>query len=532
MVGVEGLSDAERQVWDAFPAGTLVDLTAGNEADDDPARGEEWGPGRQVSAGVLLKLLCGAVEVPPGQVGEVWLRGACITGKIDRPGVEFRHFLRLERCCIREGIDLRDATTPTLGLEGCNVGPISLLRTKINGALALRGAHLDGRGGRAMEADGLIVTGGMFCDRGFRANGEVSLYGASIGGELNFQGAQLDGRGGHALAADGLSVAGGVFCNQVPGKPEPGQENRFRACGGIKLAGASVKQLRFTGAQLEGAELDGKKGPTLQADQITVALGMYCDHGFCAKGEISLAGASVHQLSFSGAELDGKKGPALHAQDLTVTYEMFFDRGFSADGEVFLAGANIGRLVDDEESWPERIELTGLTYGDLGTYMKARDRLSWLNRSSWYSPQPYEQLAAYYRRLGHDEEARLVLLAKQRRRRRQHEWRWRWWGWLQDALAGYGYAPGRAMLLLLGAFAAGWLVFHSDPPAPANPATHPVFNAALYTLDVLIPAPALGQASDWDPHGTGLAVAVGLHVLGWLLAITVIAAITRSFSRN
>src|SRR6266851_2438751 len=313
---------------------------------------------------------------------------------------------------------------------------------------------------------------------------EDRVYGASIGGELNFQGAQLDGRGGHALAADGLSVAGGVVCNQVPGKPEPGQENRFRACGGIKLAGASVKQLRFTGAQ------------------------------------------------FRGAELDGKKGPALHAQDLTVTYEMFFDRGFSADGEVFLAGANIGRLVDDEESWPERIELTGLTYGDLGTYMKARDRLSWLNRSSWYSPQPYEQLAAYYRRLGHDEEARLVLLAKQRRRRRQHEWRWRWWGWLQDALAGYGYAPGRAMLLLLGAFAAGWLVFHSDPPAPANPATHPVFNAALYTLDVLIPAPALGQASDWDPHGTGLAVAVGLHVLGWLLAITVIAAITRSFSRN
>jgi hypothetical protein len=58
--------------------------------------------------------------------------------------------------------------------------------------------------------------------------------------------------------------------------------------------------------------------------------------------------------------------------------------------------------------------------------------------------------------------------------------------------------------------------------------------AALYTLDVLIPipAPTLGQASDWDPHGNGLAVAAGLHVLGWLLAITVIAAITRSFSRS
>ena len=42
----------------------------------------------------------------------------------------------------------------------------------------------------------------------------------------------------------------------------------------------------------------------------------------------------------------------------------------------------------------------------------------------------------------------------------------------------------------------------------------------------------LGQASDWDPHGTELAVAAGLNILGWLLAITVIAAITRLFSRS
>jgi len=125
-----------------------------------------------------------------------------------------------------------------------------------------------------------------------------------------------------------------------------------------------------------------------------------------------------------------------------------------------------------------------------------------------------------------------VLLAKQRRRRRQRPWWTRWWGWLQDALAGYGYAPGRALLLLVGAFAAGWLVFSTHRPVPVSPGPHPAFNAALYTLDVLIPAPALGQAGDFDPQGMSLAVATGLHILGWLLAITVIAAITRSFSRT
>jgi hypothetical protein len=35
-------------------------------------------------------------------------------------------------------------------------------------------------------------------------------------------------------------------------------------------------------------------------------------------------------------------------------------------------------------------------------------------------------------------------------------------------------------------------------------ASHPAFNAALYILDVLIPALAFGQAVDWDPQGMAL----------------------------
>ena len=182
---------------------------------------------------------------------------------------------------------------------------------------------------------------------------------------------------------------------------------------------------------------------------------------------------------------------------------MICDDGFHADGEVRLVGAKLGTLVDERVSWPQLLSLDGLTYGDL-TYMPARERLDWLNRSVGYSPQPYEQLAGYYRRLGHDDQARRVLLAKQRQRRRQHPWWVRWWGWLQDGLVGYGYKPGRALLLLAGAFVAGWLVFSCHHPAPVGPGPHPAFNAALYTLDVLIPAPTLGQASDWDPQGTTL----------------------------
>jgi hypothetical protein len=213
---------------------------------------------------------------------------------------------------------------------------------------------------------------------------------------------------------------------------------------------------------------------------------------------------------------------------------MWCNKGFQAEGGINLPGAKIGFLQDDEESWPQHLNLYGLTYGDL-TYMPAQKRVDWLNRSvrtAGYSPQPYEELAAHYRRMGHDEQARRLLLAKLRQRTLQRPWWARWWGWLQDAIAGYGYAPGRALLLLAGAFVTGWLVFRVRQPVPVGPGPHPTFSAALYTLDVLVPAPTLGQASDFDPQGTGLWVAAGLHVLGWLLAITVLAAITRSFSRT
>jgi hypothetical protein len=609
----DGLSDAELRVLTAFPTGSSVELGAGN-ADDDPARGEGWGPDRQVRARFLLSLLCGAVEVEPDLVGEINLNSARVIGKLGFPGVAFKHRLRLNNCYVPDGIELTEGTAQTLRLEGCRIAAIYLLGAKIDGSLTLSGAHVGGTGRRAISADRLVLTGNMYCDEGFQAYGEVGLSGTSIGGQLIFRGARLDGNGESALAADGLKVTDAMFCNEgfqacgevrlvgahvggplhlnaahLDGNGEPaltadgltvadlfGRQGfqadgqikindariggdldlsgarldgkgrpaltadrarvignvrcceGFQASGEIRLAGVSIgSQLLFS-----GAHLDRKGGPALTAEWLSIVGNMYCNEGFRAHGEVNLSSASIGgQLIFSGAHLDGKGEPALSARGLTVAREMFCDEGFRADGTVNLTGAKIGSLVDEARSWPQVLDLDGLTYDDL-TDMPARRRLDWLKRSVDYAPQPYEQLAAYYRRLGHDEEARRVLLAKLRHRRRRRPWWTRWWGWLQDVLAGYGYAPGRAVLLLAGAFVVGWLVFSTRHPVPVGPGPHPEFNAALYTLDVLIPAPALGQASDFDPQGATLALAAGLHILGWLLAITVIAAITRSFSRT
>jgi hypothetical protein len=79
MVVTDDPWDAERQVWDAFSTGRPVDLRTGYAEQDNPAGGEGWGPNRQVHAEVLAALLCGTVEVKPGQTAGVHLQGPALS---------------------------------------------------------------------------------------------------------------------------------------------------------------------------------------------------------------------------------------------------------------------------------------------------------------------------------------------------------------------------------------------------------------------------------------------------------------------
>ena len=81
---------------------------------------------------------------------------------------------------------------------------------------------------------------------------------------------------------------------------------------------------------------------------------MLCREGFQAAGEVNLLGASIGQLDFSGAHLDGKDRPALTAQRLTVTSEMFCDKGFKADGELYLRREHRGTASSAARTWTAR----------------------------------------------------------------------------------------------------------------------------------------------------------------------------------
>jgi hypothetical protein len=213
----------------------------------------------------------------------------------------------------------------------------------------------------------------------------------------------------------------------------------------------------------------------------------------------------------------------------------------STDGIVELPGARVGIVVDTVESWPEQIRLNGFEYEGFSPTSKIllADRLRWIERDpEGYSPQPYEQLMAVLRRAGHEEDARIVGIAKQRRRRREQTLGKRVRGWFLDAVVGYGYRPWRALGWLGLLIAVGWLTFGALRPrhiVAANTAAHvhlPPFHALIYTLDLLIPLVNLHQRDAWVAQGVAQWLAVCFTLTGWLLTTVAVGALTGLLKRD
>lgn len=87
---------------------------------------------------------------------------------------------------------------------------------------------------------------------------------------------------------------------------------------------------------------------------------------------------------------------------------------------VDLRHARVETLRDAPDRRPAQLLLDGATYTALEPGGAARNRLNWLDLDpAGYRPQPYEHLARLFRQIGHEADARTVLLARERRRRRQ-----------------------------------------------------------------------------------------------------------------
>jgi hypothetical protein len=426
-------------------------------------------------------------------------------------------------------------------------GTVTMAGARVNGAVRLDGARItaDGRRTVAFYGDGMTV-GHDFSAGGLSTHGEVRLIDISIASTLELRGAKL-ANDGVALRLDRAEILSSLYCDEG-----------FTAAGDISAIGTHVKgSIYLNRAEIgrprpaSGAAEPEETGVALRLVRARVDGDLGCWESFVAHGTIDLSRLSVAG-EFTLVTTDLKGYPT--AADLTNG--RFATLGISGEPPAGLLDFTKAKtdFFRDGPAHRERgaIVLDEFEYNSIQmTHVTVEQRKQWLLRAmqasqrkpggdnDGYLPQPYDQLAEAYRRAGNDNDARLIQLAKYRQRNHATGWdRWyaKLWNMVQDVAIGYGYAPARALIWLLGVYVFGVLLFRYGAKPVSITNAHLGFtlnNSVAYTLDLLLPASSLSERQIWQSsNGIGEVAAAGFVVCGWVLTATVFTAAARVLQRN
>ncbi|WP_273525018.1 hypothetical protein, partial [Rhodosalinus sediminis] len=174
----------------------------------------------------------------------------------------------------------------------------------------------------------------------------------------------------------------------------------------------------------------GERGVALTADGMQAEGNIFLGDAE-TEGEVRLAGARLGgDLDFEGAQLRAGEGSvALTADGLSAKGALFWRELKGIEGVLDLTDAEVSAVCDDRASWPklgdlmlDRFRYSAIT--GKGTPLDADARIDWLDRQdparvgADFWPQPWEQCAKVLREMGHREDARRILIAKEERQRR------------------------------------------------------------------------------------------------------------------
>ncbi|EGX59919.1 hypothetical protein SZN_10278 [Streptomyces zinciresistens K42] len=512
----DDLTAAEAGMWQAFRNGSVYDLSSGDPVVDDPHGGHPWGEERSVRARIVCWLLLDGPPALAGRVSALKLAGVRVDGALDLAGGQVEPYVEMRACRFEREVLLPEARLSTVRLVDCSVprleaarvsteGDLHLPRCRFHNGVRLTDARIGtdlllnqaivyrDRSGRSMAADGMTVGQDLQAEM-LESHGELSLRGASIGVSLSLRGARLVNpytrlalnapqlTVGRTLYLTPAGVGGPLLSGRTPARGTRVQ--RFECRGGVRLD-------------------DGRFGDAVDLEGARFA--------FTEEQELSLRRVQTPELRFLGERPER--------------------------GRVVLSGARVVNLMDRADAWPGPglLQMGGFTYENLvprGPF-PLRRRLAWVSAATAeYHPEPYERLAAVLRAGGEDEDAREVLLAKQRRRRETLPPAAKLWGYAQDWMVAYGYRPGRAAVWMAVLWAAGSVAFtYADPP-PVRSGERPSWNPPLFALDLLLPVIDLGQVGFWLFRGAWQWLVAAMILLGWILATTVATGATRMLRRN
>ncbi|MFJ8166030.1 membrane-associated oxidoreductase [Streptomyces sp. NPDC096136] len=495
---ITDLTPAERRVWDAFPRGEGVDFREG--PGEDASDGHGWGEERTVRADVLAALLLGR-PAAAGQVAELNVKGARVTGKLNLKYAAVEHAIRLRGCWFERKPQLYGARLRAVSLSQSALPGLTASTVSVDLALRLSGCRVSG----PVRLAGARIAGGLFlqdavirpaaraepdADAEEHDEPPLQLNHSEIGADVVADGLTVHGQ----LRVNGATIAGQISLDRA----------RLLAPGGIALHAETVS----VGTDLRGHRLE-------------------------AEGMVNLTGARVPgQLMLTRARLANPGGVALRASSCAIG-ELWLRKCPPIDGIVNLRRSQLDMLYAEPDTWPPVVRTEGLGYRVLHPLLPAEQRLPLLEREeSGYLPHAYEQLAAAYRTVGDEAAARSVQLAKLRRHRHTLPRHARLWGLLQDATVGYGFRPLRAAGWLLLLVLTGWIAYGLHHPRPLKPGEAPDFNPLFYTIDLLLPIIGFGQEEAFAPGGWYQWLSYLLVVTGWILATTTAAGVSRSLQRQ
>lgn len=445
----------------------------------------------RVRAAFVRFLALGGDERAPIHSRGVQLAGAWLTGLLDLQAAALEHLLVLVGCRI-ERIEAIQARIKFLNLSGSRL--------------------LEG-----LVGDGLTCAGNVFLRDGFHATGGVRFLGARIEGELDCSGSRFEVAEGDALSCDSAIISGYMFLR-----------DGFHSTGRVNLLGVRI------GSNLECGKgrFDNPKGDALNLDRAMVSGNVFLRDSFCATNRVNLTLARIGgSLDCCGGSFANREDKALVCSAARVTGPFFFRDLKELQGGVDLSGMQVGSLCDDALSWDGArgcLWLDGFTYDRLAgsAPTEAATRIRWLDQqypdhlAGAFRPQPWEQLIAVLKSMGHPEDARNIAIAKQGRLRRAGKIvrGTRPFHWLYGLLVGYGYRPMRVLVttgsVWLLCFLAYWAAtnpawFGAEthllaPPVREQGGSRPSpdygnFVPLIYSADVLLPIIDLGYKDEWQP---------------------------------
>ena len=236
------ISSAERKLLQAAPLRDVPWFGPSDDPDNaanDPAHGENWGPDRTVRADFIAWLVGDPQAAQFVHPSGLALAGARVTGSLDLSYATIDKPLTFIRCYLPDGINLsyahlhditvrRSRTGPVFGdmavihgdasfLNG-DFGPLSFLRAQIDGTLDFSGARILNVADDAVNIVEANIDGDVLFHDGFITDGIVYARLAKIGHDLSFHGAEFRGDG--QLDAERATIDGTLYWVDVTHTPK------------------------------------------------------------------------------------------------------------------------------------------------------------------------------------------------------------------------------------------------------------------------------------------------------------------------